>query len=142
VLSENISTSDSHAASLEVAAAYAQADLEVIPYVRTTLGVRYEEAEQQVRVFDRLGNPGPGAVLIENDYVLPSALVTWNFAEDLQLRFGYSRPSRVRSSASSPARSSRIRRPTAPIGATTRSSTASSPTTTLASSTISAATPS
>jgi outer membrane receptor protein involved in Fe transport len=90
VLRESASTNDSHSATLEVSSAYGQADLEVIPYVRTTLGVRYEDAEEQVRVFDRFGNPGPDPVLLRSQYWLPSGLVTWNFYEDMQLRFGYS----------------------------------------------------
>jgi outer membrane receptor protein involved in Fe transport len=90
VLQEIVTPNDSYSATLDINAAYAQADLEVIPYVRTTLGVRYEEAEETVDTFDRFGNPGAGGVTLENEYVLPSALVTWNFAQDLQLRLGYS----------------------------------------------------
>jgi len=58
--------------------------------VRATLGARYEQAEQDVRTFDRFGNPGAGDVNLDNDYILPSATFTWNFADDLQLRLGYS----------------------------------------------------
>ncbi|MEO1251899.1 MAG: TonB-dependent receptor [Pseudomonadota bacterium] len=92
---------------LTVHAAYAQLDAELIPTLRTTVGVRYETAEQSVDVFDRFGNPTtpdqpPGNLLvdgvpvfnqdtrIENDYWLPSATVTWNFTDDMQLRLGYS----------------------------------------------------
>jgi TonB-dependent receptor len=90
VLQEIVTPNDSYNATLDVRAAYAQADLELIPYVRTTVGARYEEAEETVQTFDRLGNSGALPVNIENEYWLPSALVTWNFAEDLQLRLGYS----------------------------------------------------
>jgi TonB-dependent receptor len=54
--------------------------------------VRYEDAEQNVVTGnrfppdDRTGDP----VLLENAYWLPAATVTWNFADDLQLRLGYS----------------------------------------------------
>ena len=37
----------------------------------------------------RFGDIGSTANL-ENDYILPTATVTWNFADDLQLRLGYS----------------------------------------------------
>lgn len=90
VLQEIVTPNDSYAASLDVTAFYAQADLNVIPFVRTTFGVRYEEAEQEVETFDRFGNSGAGDVNLQNEYWLPSVLATWNFAEDLQLRLGYS----------------------------------------------------
>ena len=79
-------------ASLQVNAAYGQVDVAVIPRVRTTLGLRYEEGEQTVRPFDLFGGalPFPTAS-IENEYWLPAATMTWNFAEDWQLRLGASR---------------------------------------------------
>jgi TonB-dependent receptor len=90
VLLETFTANDSYKAGLDVSAAYAEADLEVIPYVRTTVGVRYEDAQETVRTFDRFGTSGARPVDLENQYWLPSALVTWNFAADLQLRLGYS----------------------------------------------------
>ena len=78
-------------AQLQVNAAYAQIDAEIIPLVRTTLGVRYEDAEQTVSPFDLFGgSAGFPETRIENDYFLPAATVTWNFAEDMQLRLGAS----------------------------------------------------
>ncbi len=90
VLQEIITPNDSYAAGLTVHAAYAMADIEVLPLVRTTVGVRYESAEETVDTFDRFGNPGAGGVNLQNDYWLPSVTATWNFADDLQLRLGYS----------------------------------------------------
>lgn len=81
--------SESYQGDLRIHAGYAQAELEVIPTVRTTFGVRYEDAVQTVSTFSRLGNTGPGANL-ENDYWLPSATATWNFTDNMQLRLGYS----------------------------------------------------
>lgn len=90
VLQEISTPNDSYEAGLDVAAAYVQADIELFPFIRTTVGARYEQAEQNVRTFDRFGNPGAGEVNLDNDYILPSATFTWNFADDLQLRLGYS----------------------------------------------------
>ncbi|WP_425408597.1 TonB-dependent receptor domain-containing protein [Hyphococcus sp.] len=81
--------SESYQGDLLIHAGYAQAELELIPAVRTTVGVRYEDAVQTVNTFARNGNTGPGANL-ENDYFLPSATVTWNFTDNMQLRLGYS----------------------------------------------------
>lgn len=89
-LVESTSTNDSYRAALDVAAAFFEADVELFPYVRTTLGVRYEEGEETVETFDRFGNIGNGGAEINNEYWLPTATFTWNFAEDLQLRLGYS----------------------------------------------------
>jgi outer membrane receptor protein involved in Fe transport len=90
VLQELVSTNDSYLGTLDVNAGYVQADVEVTDFIRATLGVRYEQAEQTVNTFDRFGNPGAGGVLLDNEYWLPAATVTWNFADDLQLRLGYS----------------------------------------------------
>jgi outer membrane receptor protein involved in Fe transport len=68
-------------ASLKVHAGYIQGEAELADGLRVAAGVRYETAEQQV-------NP-TGAVAgtrLDNDYWLPAATVTWNFAPDMQLR--------------------------------------------------------
>lgn len=78
--------------ALEVGAAYLQLDAEFIPLIRTSLGVRYEDAEQSVTPRNLFGGPAPAAAApLENDYVLPTATVTWNFYEDMQLRLGASK---------------------------------------------------
>ena len=90
VLVETSTTgTESYTGDLTVHAGYAQADLELIPTIRTTLGVRYEDAVQAVKTFDRFGSTGPGSNLTEG-YWLPSATLTWNFADDMQFRLGYS----------------------------------------------------
>ncbi|MCH2458233.1 MAG: TonB-dependent receptor [Henriciella sp.] len=89
-LVESTSTNDSYRADLEVAAGFLEADVELLDYVRTTIGLRYEEGEENVETFDRFGNVGTGNATIINEYWLPSATLTWNFADDLQLRLGYS----------------------------------------------------
>jgi len=83
----------SYLGELTVNAAYAQLDAELIPTLRTTVGVRYEDAEQIVDTFDRFGNDPALSqfdTTIANDYWLPSATVTWNFSDDMQFRLGYS----------------------------------------------------
>ncbi len=90
VLQEVTTPNDSYTASLDVNSAFAQVDADITSFIRATIGARYEEAEQTVRTFDRFGNQGAGTVNLNNDYILPAATITWNFADDLQLRLGYS----------------------------------------------------
>lgn len=80
-------------AALRVDAAYLQLDAEFIPLVRTSFGVRYEDAEQSVTPRNLFAaGPAPlAAPPLVNDYVLPTATVTWNFFENMQLRLGASK---------------------------------------------------
>jgi len=89
VLIETTTASDLYLGELTIHGGYAQLDAELIPTIRTTVGVRYEDADQGVITFDRFGNLGAGSAL-QNDYWLPSGLVTWNFADNMQFRVGYS----------------------------------------------------
>jgi outer membrane receptor protein involved in Fe transport len=77
---------------LEVRAAYVQLDAEFWPLIRTSFGVRWEDAQQSVQPFNLFagGTPPAGAPALENSYLLPTATVTWNFYEDMQLRIGAS----------------------------------------------------
>ncbi|MEE2565756.1 TonB-dependent receptor domain-containing protein [Hyphobacterium marinum] len=90
VLQEITTPNDSYTASLDVDAFFVQADFDITSFIRATAGLRYEDATQTVQTFDRFGNLGAGAVGLNNDYVLPALTFTWNFADDLQLRLGYS----------------------------------------------------
>lgn len=91
LLRETTNLDDSHRGRLRSTAGYVQADAELLPFLRATVGVRYEDASQRLRTLNRFGlQPFADPVLIENDYFLPSATLTWNFADDLQLRVGYS----------------------------------------------------
>ena len=90
VLQEITTPNDSYSAGLDVNAFYVQTDLDILDFVRGTVGFRYEDAEETVKTFDRFGNQGAGDVNLSNDYVLPTFTLTWNFADDLQLRAGYS----------------------------------------------------
>ena len=75
-------------ADLVVNAAYAQVDAEIIPLVRTTLGVRYEDASQSVTPRDLFGATSFPVTMLEEQYFLPAFTTTWNFAEDQQFRVG------------------------------------------------------
>jgi TonB-dependent receptor len=77
-----------YVADLEVKAVYLQAEAEILPQLRLQTGVRFEKGEQRVTPIDLFGTGGADitASLIEEDYLLPAATVTWNFADNLQLR--------------------------------------------------------
>lgn len=79
-------------ANLEVFGAYAKVDAEIIPLVRTAIGVRFEDATQSVTPLSLItAEPAPDAPPeLSNQYLLPAATLTWNFAEDQQLRLGAS----------------------------------------------------
>ncbi|NZA26608.1 TonB-dependent receptor [Luteimonas sp. SJ-92] len=79
-------------ATLKVKAGYLQAEGEIAPMLRATVGVRYEDATQAVHPYDiftgaRQAGPAP----LQNDYLLPAATLTWNFADNQQIRFGASK---------------------------------------------------
>jgi outer membrane receptor protein involved in Fe transport len=90
VLNEFTGPDDSYKGRLTNMGAYVAADIEVIPLVRASVGVRYEDTVEEVRTYNRFGLPSATPVSLSNEYWLPAATVTWNFAEDLQLRLGYS----------------------------------------------------
>ncbi|MDF7774331.1 TonB-dependent receptor [Sphingomonas sp. AOB5] len=74
------SGSAEYTAQLKIHAGYVQTEVEPMDGLRFNLGVRYEKADESV-------NTG-GAVNtnLNNAYWLPAATLTWNFAEDMQLR--------------------------------------------------------
>ncbi len=79
-------------AALDVRAGYVQIDSEIVPLVRASLGGRYEYAEETIQTFDIFR---PQNFLfsrkISRGYFLPAGTLTWNFAEDQQLRAGASK---------------------------------------------------
>ena len=87
---------DNAFSTLQVHAAYFGLDAPLGDYVRVAAGVRYESGEQVTEAFPTqfgqsvVGQPGFEAAVIDEDYFLPSATVTWNPVGDLQLRLGYS----------------------------------------------------
>jgi TonB-dependent receptor len=78
-------------AELTVHAGYLQADIEPVDGVRLNIGVRYEDGEQTVQPRSLFNLPASATTVVANDYWLPAATVTWNFAEDMQLRLAASK---------------------------------------------------
>ncbi|WP_213271848.1 TonB-dependent receptor [Hyphomonas sp.] len=79
-------------ADLEVSSVYAKVDAEVLPLVRVAFGLRYEDATQTVTPLSIVLNETTPLAppSLDNQYVLPAATLTWNFAENQQLRLGAS----------------------------------------------------
>ncbi|MEZ5710351.1 MAG: TonB-dependent receptor [Blastomonas sp.] len=79
-------------ASLKIHGVYAKIEAEIVPYVTVEAGVRYEDAKQLVLALDLFGTGNaPAPTNLANDYLLPAATVTWNFAENMQLRVNASK---------------------------------------------------
>jgi outer membrane receptor protein involved in Fe transport len=73
----------SYEAGLRIHAGYAQAEVEVpSAAIRAQFGARYEDAVETVVTTAAGATP----TRIANDYWLPAATVTWNFADNMQLR--------------------------------------------------------
>ncbi|MDX3908853.1 MAG: TonB-dependent receptor [Sphingobium sp.] len=68
-------------ADLEIHAGYGQAEIEIADGLRFTGGVRYEDATQSV-----VTGGATEETNLSNNYWLPSATLTWNFAPDWQFR--------------------------------------------------------
>jgi len=84
IVLRNTSTAQGSAeydASLRIHGAYVQAETEILDGLRAVVGVRYEDADQRVTP-----TGGFGSTRLNNDYWLPAATITWNFAEDMQFR--------------------------------------------------------
>ena len=59
--------------------------------VRGSIGLRYEDATQSVNPIDIFtGTVLPGVAPLQNDYLLPAFSLTWNLADNQQLRLGAS----------------------------------------------------
>jgi len=78
-------------ASLQTQAVYVQADGDILPLVRASIGARFEQGEQEVGAIDLFSAVQPLKRTLDNDYVLPAGTITWNFAEDQQIRVGASK---------------------------------------------------
>lgn len=79
-------------AQLTVDAAYVQAEIEFSPVLRATVGGRYERATQWVQPYNLLldFSADVPSTELKNNYFLPALTVTWNMAENQQVRFGAS----------------------------------------------------
>lgn len=78
-------------ATLKVKAAYLQVEGEIVPMLRGSLGVRWEEATQAVHPYDIFtGQRVDAPVPLVDDNLLPALTLTWNYADNQQIRFGLS----------------------------------------------------
>lgn len=81
--------------TLKTKAAYLQLEGDVAPAWRAALGLRYEDATQAVHPLDIFSGARVGGIYatapLQNDYLLPALTITWNFAENQQLRLGASK---------------------------------------------------
>ncbi|KTT73619.1 TonB-dependent receptor domain-containing protein [Sphingomonas endophytica] len=75
----------SYDAKLRIHAGYIQAEAEAFDGLRAIIGVRYETAKQTVVPIGQSGTN------LNNDYFLPASTLTWNFAENMQLRLAASK---------------------------------------------------
>lgn len=85
IVLQNESTSQgaaAYTASLRTHAGYLQLEAEAFEGVRAQVGVRYEDAEQRVLPI----GTGLTATNLSNGYWLPGSTITWNFADNMQLR--------------------------------------------------------
>jgi len=80
---------DFYVGELDITSAFLQGQVDITNFINATIGARYEDADQSIVATSRFGDIGSTANLA-NDYILPAATITWNFADDLQLRLGYS----------------------------------------------------
>ncbi|WOI54365.1 TonB-dependent receptor domain-containing protein [Parvularcula sp. LCG005] len=83
---------DNFEGTLEVAAAYASADIEMGPYLRANIGGRFEDSSQEVATF-LTRSPETVSVFdpIEEQYFLPAATLTWIPTGNFQVRGGFSK---------------------------------------------------
>ncbi len=80
-------------AGLEIKAGYIQSRVQPMDGISLDLGVRYEDAVQQVIPLGLDGTPSGSASssLLENDYFLPAGTLTWEISDSLQARFNASK---------------------------------------------------
>lgn len=90
-IAETTRADDSYDGFLGVKAAYFSSDVEIIPLVHVAAGFRYEDASERVRTLNTFNEATFRPVGLNNNYFLPAATVTWNFAENLLARAGYSK---------------------------------------------------
>lgn len=88
-LDEFFDASNAFTANFENKQFFAQADYELSDSVRVSAGVRYEDSLQTVLTTDRTTSV-PISSLQDKQAWLPSATITWEFIENMQMRFGFS----------------------------------------------------
>ncbi|MEL6188076.1 MAG: TonB-dependent receptor, partial [Myxococcota bacterium] len=93
LLEEVTENTDSYTASQDVFAGYLMTDFGLLENLRVLGGARVEASTQRVETFLPDGEPTPGLDPSElNTFdVLPALTLTWEFIQDMQLRFAASR---------------------------------------------------
>ncbi|PWE17120.1 TonB-dependent receptor [Marinicauda salina] len=85
---------EAYRGDLEVEAGYISTDVALTPFLRAAAGVRFEDGEQTVDTYNLpildASDFGDNEGFISEDYALPAVTLTWTFAENMQLRLGYS----------------------------------------------------
>ena len=94
-ITANNNGESAYTGNLETRAAYVQLEGELAPLWRASIGLRYEDATQTVNPRDIFTGAAVGGIYaappLENDYLLPAATITWNFADNQQVRLGASK---------------------------------------------------
>ncbi len=87
-LIETTQSDPAFAAGLEIFGVYSQVKLEPVLGVTLDVGVRYEDAVQDVNPVEVFATPtnSGSATFIHNDYFLPAVTLTYEVADGLQLR--------------------------------------------------------
>ncbi|WP_370033474.1 TonB-dependent receptor domain-containing protein [Qipengyuania mesophila] len=90
---ETTAADPAFSAGLEIKAGYAQARIEPVTDISLDLGVRYEDAQQEVVPLglDGLPSGSANATLLNNDYWLPAATMTIQISDSLQARLNASK---------------------------------------------------
>ena len=79
-----------YVATQEIDAGYVGVDAQLTNFLRASIGGRYEDFLQIIETRTAQNTPGLITPPLEDDTFFPAAVLTWNFADDLQLRVGYS----------------------------------------------------
>ena len=90
---ETTQSDPAFAAALEIQAGYVKFDVQPLSGVTLDLGMRYEDAVQSVTPVEVFSVPlgSNTGTLLANDYFLPAATLTYEIADDLQLRLSASK---------------------------------------------------
>ncbi|MEE2788555.1 MAG: TonB-dependent receptor [Myxococcota bacterium] len=82
---------DDYSAEQTVTAAYLMSEVDLPFQLRAMAGLRVESGRQSVQTFSPFSGDQPVNAELDNTDVLPSGSLTWAFATDMQMRFGYGR---------------------------------------------------
>lgn len=88
-LREFFDQSDSFTASLENFQLYGGLDIQLNDFIRLAAGFRYEDSEQVTSTVDRV-SLDPITVTQKAEYLLPAGTLTWEFYDNMQVRFAFS----------------------------------------------------